>query len=219
MTKFQLLAAVAAATLATACAGAQGSREETAAAAGTTQQRAAASTATTPSASTATASFTDAQLRAYTAARSEVEPLQATFASQTPEQQQQTSAQIAAILERHNLDGDTFNAIARTANEDRAFAARVAAAQPDTFSDDSLRAFARASIEIQPITNGLATATEEQRTQATEQIRAILQRNNLDSATYNAIASRAQSDQAFAARVQDLHRQAQAPATSGDSGE
>jgi len=143
--------------------------------------------------------------------------MQAAFATQTPEQQQQTIAQIAAVQQRHGLDASAYNAMVRLVNEDRTFAARLAALQPDTFGDDSLLAFARASIEIQPITDSLATATPEQRTQATEQIRQILERNNLDSATYNAIAARAQSDQALAARIQDLHRQA--PGTSDNTGE
>jgi hypothetical protein len=69
-----------------------------------------------------------------------------------------------------------------------------------------LRAFAAASVEIDPISRTLASQTPEQRTAATEQIRQILQRNNLDSATYNAIASRAQADPALASRIASLHR-------------
>ena len=93
------------------------------------------------------------------------------------------------------------------------------AATQSSFSDAQLQAFAAASLEIDPISRALPSATAAQRTQATTQIRTILQRHNIDSATYNAIAARAQSDQEFAARIQTLHRQAQAPATSGDSGE
>lgn len=211
MPRTQLLAAVAAAAFAAACAGAQSASEN--AATSTTQQ----TTTTTTTTTTQTTSFTDAQLRAYVAAKNEIEPLQAGLASQTPEQQRQTTAQIAAVLQRHGIEAATFNAIARTANQDRAFAARLAGLQPDTFSDDTLRAFARASIEIDPITRNLATATPTQHTQATEQIRQILARHNLDSATYNAIAARAQADQTFAARIQNLHRQAQTG--SGDSGD
>lgn len=211
MTKFQLLAAIAAAALATACASTQSDVAAT--------PQSSATARSTSAQSTQPASFTDAQLRSYAAARDEITPLQETFGAQTPERQQQITAEIAAIQQRHSIDPTTYNQIARAANEDRTFAARLAAVQPDTFSDDSLRAFARASIEIQPLTTGLATATPEQQTQVTEQIRQILQRNNLDSSTYNAIAQRAQTDPAFAARVQDLHRQAQAPATNDNSGE
>ena len=211
MTKIQMLAAVAAAALATACASTQSAREETSAA---TQQNAASTTTSSTAQSTQPATFTDEQLRAYAAARDEMAPLQATFGAQTPERQQQIATEIAAIQQRHGIEPSTYNQIARRANEDRTFAARLAGVQLDTFSDDSLRAFARASIEIQPLTAGLSTATPEQQAQITEQIRQILERNNLDSATYNAIAQRAQTDQAFAARVQDLYRQAQAPATN-----
>lgn len=202
MTKFPLSAAATAVLLLAGCAG-QNANDQSSASSNPTAAPAAAAPRVQAGA------YTDAQLRAYAAAKAEIEPLQANLASQTPEQQQQTSAQIAAVLQRHNIEATTFNAIARMANEDRTFAARLAAIQPDTFSDDSLRAFARASIEIQPITDGLAAATPEQRTQATEQIRQILERNNLDSATYNAIAARAQTDQALVARIQELHRQAQ----------
>jgi hypothetical protein len=83
--------------------------------------------------------------------------------------------------------------------------------QPGTFTDANLRAFAAASVEIEPINRSLATASAEQRTQATERIRAILARHNLDGATYNAIAARAQSDPAFAARIRALHEQAATP--------
>lgn len=209
MTKFQLLAAVAAATFATACAGTQSTETVR-----TTQQN----TTTATAQAVQPANMTDAQLRAYAAARDEIVPLQQTFGAQTPERQLEITAEIAAIQQRHGIEPTTYNAITRAANEDRVFAARLAALEPDTFSDESLRAFAQASIEIQPLTNSLSTATPEQQAAVTEQIRQILERNNLDSATYNAIAQRAQADETFAARVQELHRQAQAPATSGDSG-
>lgn len=207
MTKFQMLTAAAVAVMAAACAGTQSTEN---ASDSTTSTAARTSTATTeqsgmPAQATQSAAITDAQIRSYVAARSEVEPLQASLAAQTPEQQTQTRAQIAAILQRNNLNAETFNQIAQQANADRTFAARLASAQPNTFSDQTLRSFAAASIEIDPISRGLATATPEQRTQATEQIRQILQRNNLDSATYNAIASRAQADTAFAARIAQLN--------------
>lgn len=73
-----------------------------------------------------------------------------------------------------------------------------------TFTDDQLRSFAAASTEINPIAGTLSTATPEQRTAGADQIRAILQRNNLDVDTYNAIASQAQSDPAFAERIRSL---------------
>ncbi|MGH6951235.1 MAG: DUF4168 domain-containing protein [Vitreimonas sp.] len=73
-----------------------------------------------------------------------------------------------------------------------------------TYSDDQLRAFAAASAEINPIAHTLPTATPEQRAAAATQIRGILQQHNLDAATYNGIASRAQSDPAFAERIRSL---------------
>lgn len=77
---------------------------------------------------------------------------------------------------------------------------------PTTFTDDQLRSFARAAIEIDPISRTLSTATPEQQATATEQIRAILTRNNLDGATYNAIAAQAQRDPTFAQRIASLNR-------------
>lgn len=202
MTRFQLLAAAAAAALGAACAG-NGANTTAASATATAPSTAQAQT------QTQSASYTDAQLRAYAAAKTEIEPLQATLATQTPEQQSQTRQQIAAILQRNNLSADQFNGIARMANEDRTFASRLAGLQPNTFSDETLRAFAAASVEIDPISRGLAGQTPEQRTAATEQIRQILTRNHLDSATYNAIAARAQADPALAARIASLHRAGQ----------
>ncbi|MGD9980255.1 MAG: DUF4168 domain-containing protein [Hyphomonadaceae bacterium] len=203
MTKITMLAVASLAALAAACAGTQ--RTE-GAGTSTMSSTASGSPSSMPAQTTQSAAITDAQLRSYVAARGEIEPLQTSLATQTPEQQTQTRAQIAAILQRNNLSAETFNQIAQQANNDRTFAARLAAVQPDTFTDATLRAFAAASVEIEPITRTLATATPEQRTQATEQIRQILQRNNLDSATYNAIAARAQSDTTFAARIASLHR-------------
>ena len=77
-------------------------------------------------------------------------------------------------------------------------------AAPSSYSDAQLQSFAAASLEIDPISRTLATATPEQRTEAATQIREILTRHQLDSATYNQIASSAQSDPALAARVAEL---------------
>jgi len=197
MTRLPMLAAAAVAALAAAaCAG---SATTDSAATSATQSSASQSSATAQ-----TSSYTDAELSAYMAAKNEIEPLQTALATQTPEQQTQTRTQIAAILQRHNLTATQFNGITAMAIEDRTFASRLAALAPDTFTDATLQAFAAASVEIDPISRNLATATPEQRTQATEQIREILQRHNLDSATYNAIAARAQTDQALAARIASL---------------
>lgn len=84
------------------------------------------------------------------------------------------------------------------------------------FTDAQVQSFAAASFEIDPINRQLATATPEQRTQAAEQIRAILTRNNLDGATYNAIATAAQSDQALSARIAAARAAQPAPQAPGE---
>lgn len=83
-----------------------------------------------------------------------------------------------------------------------------------TFTDAQVQAFAAASTEIDPISQRLANATPEQRTQAATQIRAILQRHNLDTNTYNAIATQAQTDTALQARVTTARSVHAAPAAA-----
>jgi hypothetical protein len=78
--------------------------------------------------------------------------------------------------------------------------------QAQTFTDAQIGAFAAASVEIDPISRRLATATPEQRTQGAAQIRAVLQRHNLEADVYNSIAARAQTDTALAARIQAARR-------------
>ena len=77
-------------------------------------------------------------------------------------------------------------------------------ATPGTYTDAQLRSFVTASAEIDPLNRQLATATGEQRAAIVGQIRASLERNTIDSATYNAIASQAQTDTALAARIAAL---------------
>lgn len=84
-------------------------------------------------------------------------------------------------------------------------------AQPTTFTDAQLRSFAAAATAIQPLNAQLQTATPEQRTTIIAQIRATLTQNNLDGATYNAIAAQAQADPALAARISALGSGATAP--------
>jgi hypothetical protein len=206
MTKLSMLAAVAVAALASACASTESASTGSSAAASAETRADSSAEGQSGAQSQATSSFTDEQLQHYAAARAEIAPLQAALASQTPEQQQQTTAQIARVLQRHGVTAEDFNAISRAASTDRTLASRIAGMQSTTFSDETLRAFARASIEIDPISRSLANATPEQQAQATQQIRAILTRNNIDSATYNAIAARAQADPALAQRIAQLHR-------------
>jgi hypothetical protein len=82
-----------------------------------------------------------------------------------------------------------------------------------TFTDAQVTAFAAASTEIDPISQRLANATEAQRTEGATQIRAILQRHSLDAATYNAIATQAQTDTALQARINAARTPAAAPET------
>lgn len=84
-------------------------------------------------------------------------------------------------------------------------------ATPTTFTDAQLTSFAAAAMEVDPTSRSVATQTPEQRAASTEQIRQILALNNLDSATYNAIAARAQADPTFAARIASLNRTTQSP--------
>jgi uncharacterized protein DUF4168 len=84
-------------------------------------------------------------------------------------------------------------------------AAPTTPAAPASYTDAQLRSFSTAATAIEPISRGItASSTAEQRTQASTQIRAILQRNNLDSTTYNAIAAQAHTDTALAARIRTL---------------
>ena len=78
-------------------------------------------------------------------------------------------------------------------------------ATPATYTDAQLRSFAAAAREINPLNAQVATATPEQRAALVVQIRDILARNNIDSATYNAIASQAQADPALATRIAGLN--------------
>lgn len=95
--------------------------------------------------------------------------------------------------------------------------AQAQAAATATFSDAQVQAFVAASTEIDPISQRLASATPAQRTEGGAQIRAILQRHHLDSNTYNAIATQAQTDTALQARINAARGSTTAPATTPPS--
>jgi hypothetical protein len=159
--------------------------------------------------------YTDAQLQAYMAASREIEPISNRVAQMTPQQRTQATAQIRTILRRHNLTGDQYNAIEIQSGADAALARRIADLRVQNLSDDMLRRFVAAAAEIDPISRSLtADATETQRAQASAQIRAVLDRHEMGAATYNAIAARAQSDQALAERIAELQRENAADAGS-----
>lgn len=161
-----------------------------------------ASNPSAPAQQTTPAASTDAELQAYLAAHGEIEPITARYASMSAEERAAATSQIVEIQQRHNLTPARYDAISRAIQSDAALAARVAALQ--SFSDAQVRAFAAASVEIDPISRDLAAASAEERAQGAEQIREILARHNLDGATYNAIATRAQTDQALQQRIASL---------------
>jgi hypothetical protein len=105
------------------------------------------------------------------------------------------------------------------AQEPTAPAAPAPPAEPGSFTDAQLSNFLAASTEIQPLTTNLSTATPDQRTGITTQIRAALQRHNIDGATYNAIATAAQSDTALAARINGLRSSMASTPGASTSGE
>lgn len=149
--------------------------------------------------------FTDAQVRAYVAASEEIEPISERVAEMTPEQRLQATAQIRGVLQRHGLTGDEYAAIDAQAGADAGLAQRIAAVRIEDLNDETLRRFVAAAREIDPISRGLAAeATAAERAQAASQIRAALNRNGISAATYNAIAARAQGDEALAARIAAL---------------
>ncbi|HVK79395.1 MAG TPA: DUF4168 domain-containing protein [Verrucomicrobiae bacterium] len=91
-----------------------------------------AQTQTAPAQATAAATFTDAQVTAFAAASTEIDPISQRLASATPEQRTEAATQIRAILQRHSLDANTYNAIATQAQTDTALQARVTAARAST---------------------------------------------------------------------------------------
>lgn len=159
--------------------------------------------------------YTDAQVRAYVAANEEIEPISEQVAEMTPEQRLQATTRIRAILQRHGLTGDEYAAIDAQAGANPGLAERIAAVRVEDLNDDTLRRFVAAAREIDPISRSLAAeATAAERAQAASQIRAVLNRNGISAAIYNAIAARAQGDEALAARIAALQAPAQPDASS-----
>jgi hypothetical protein len=194
-------AALAAALGAAACAGSNDNNSLS-----PVEQNAANAAATTsapaPAAEMTTSGYTDTQLRAFLAVNREVGALNR---GTTEAEQAEFTRQAGEILTRHGLDPTTFNAIVNQARTDEALSQRLSALQIENVSDDTLRRFLAAAAEVQPIAQGIsAESTEAQRQQASDQIGAVLQRHQIDSATYNAIAQRAQTDAALAARINAL---------------
>lgn len=79
------------------------------------------------------------------------------------------------------------------------------AAPAAAYTEAQLHDFARATLELDELTRGLGeNPTEAQRQQATEAAHAVLQRHNLDVATFNAIANQASTDEALAQRIRTM---------------
>lgn len=76
------------------------------------------------------AAFTDAQISAFAAASQEIDPISRRLASATPEERAEGATEIRAILTRHNLEAETYNAIATQAQNDTGLQARIMAALP-----------------------------------------------------------------------------------------
>jgi hypothetical protein len=75
----------------------------------------------------------------------------------------------------------------------------------DTFSQTQLRNFARASVELDALHTGIgAYPSQEWLERASQSARVILERHDLDAATYNAIATQARTDRALSARIRAL---------------
>lgn len=131
MIKFKLLAVAAVAAIGAAgCASSSGSSDNrTASAPAASSSAAVARTELAPQQPAATTGFSDAQLQSFAAASLEIDPISRGLAGATPDQQATAATQIRAILERHNLDGNTYNAIASQAQTDAVLAGRIAAAQ------------------------------------------------------------------------------------------
>ncbi|MBI1187423.1 MAG: DUF4168 domain-containing protein [Alphaproteobacteria bacterium] len=106
-----------------------------------------AETAAAPAMPAPTA-MTDAQLESFIAAEAEIGPAIAphtdALRTGTPEQQAAARTAIEAavvpILERHGLDGPTYNAIAREAQQNEAFNLRLAALREGEGAEGSAEA-------------------------------------------------------------------------------
>jgi hypothetical protein len=154
--------------------------------------------------------YTDAQLQAFVAARTEIQRL---TPGQTAEAQAQNQQRISEILQRNALTPDVYNQIETASRADQALANRISAAGAvnTNYTDAQLQAFVAASAEIDPLNRQIAAAPAEQRAQIGAQIRAALQRHSLDIETYNGIAARAQTDQALGQRIAQLRTAQPAP--------
>lgn len=75
--------------------------------------------------------FSDAQLRSFVQASTEIEPLNQSLARATPEQRTQAAQQIRDVLARNSLNAETYNGIAARAQSDPQLAQRIAQIQAE----------------------------------------------------------------------------------------
>jgi hypothetical protein len=199
MKRFTTVVAASALLGVAACA----SNDDTAVAAA--PQSAAPQTQSAPQMSTpapATGGYTDTQIESFVRAREQINQLSP---GATPEQQAANQQRISQILQESGMTPDQYNAILSAAQIDQALNNRISvAAVGDSFTDAQLRSFIAASIEIQPINATLASGTDAERAAAAEQIRGILQRNNLNIETYNGIAAQIRSNPELQTRLNTL---------------
>ena len=208
MTRFTTMAAAAALLGVAACAS---NSADTASAAAPQSAAPQAQATAPPQAAAPTSGYTDAQIEAFVTAREQINQLSP---GTTPEQQAANQQRIAQILQESGITPEQYNTILTAAQTDQALNNRIAvAAVGDSFSDAQLSAFIAASAEIQPLNASLASGTPEQRAATAEQIRSILQRNNLDLETYNGIAAQIRANPELQARLNALAQQ-QAPAAT-----
>lgn len=161
----------------------------------------------------ASASISDADLRAFAAAMSEVQTVAAQVEG-TPTAEQQ--AAMAASVQNSGLDIESFNAIATAVSQDPALRARIAvvtapAPAPGSVaagvSDQELSQFAAAMGVVQTVAaqvdGGAATAEQQ------AEMAAAVQNSGLDIERFNAISTAVSQEESLQARIALINARAQ----------
>lgn len=161
--------------------------------------------ASTAVAQAATDAFSDADLRAFAAAMTEVQTVAATVEG-TPTAEQQ--AAMAAAVQGSGLEIDQFNAIATAVSQDPALRARIAvvtAPEPAAgsvaagVSDSELGKFAAAMAVVMGVAaqveGGAATAEQQ------AEMAAAVQNSGLDIERFNTISTAVSQDASLQARI------------------
>ena len=161
----------------------------------------------------ASATISDADLRSFAAAMSEVQTVAAQVEG-TPTAEQQ--AAMAASVQNSGLDIETFNAIATAVSQDPALRARIAvvtapAPAPGSVaagvSDQELGQFAAAMGVVQAVAaqveGGAATAEQQ------AEMAAAVQNSGLDIERFNTISTAVSQDESLQARIALINARAQ----------